>query len=301
MSNQSAFLRPEPSWSDTLQHIPALRLRLPLLGDHVVPGASAVRGAIGHQLMALDDKAALACLFPSEAQDVSTSRWGACPPWSVYVDVDTRVLEIGVFADALQHLPALLSALLVAARGRVGNSGSLPLGAISYERSVSCSAWCQGLPDGPTNWAMPPTPSGWLRLKVLSPLRLRRNGKDLRGAELMPRDLIANLMRRLTSLALQSGLPEPAWDARALLDAIEPLRWVSPQLHWSVLGRYSQRQKAEMQLGGVTGTACLSADAIGELWPVLWMGQFIHAGKTPSLGMGRYAISACEQTPAGVA
>jgi hypothetical protein len=308
---------PASAWQSTLLALPALRLRLALNVDHdVLPYPDVIRGAIGQQLLRTAQEATLRCLFPSGAGEpaleprvgardgvrfdmaatsegaVAISPWGVTSPWALRVDVATRHLEIGVFANALEHLPQLLSALLSAARGRIGGCHNLALGAITHETGIGTNVWMPGLPATATAWALPPRPRGAVDVHLLTPLRLRRGGREVRSAEFTPRDLLSNLMRKFSALTAQAGLPPLRWEPAALLAALADVRWIEPRLHWKIQDRYSQRQGARMSLGGLLGVVGAAPDALGALWPVLWMGQFVHAGKTPSMGMGCYRLRA---------
>ena len=43
-------------------------------------------------------------------------------------------------------------------------------------------------------------------------------------------------------------------------------------------------------MGGVVGSFDLAGAALGPFWPVLWLGQWTHAGKGCSMGLGRYVL-----------
>ena len=63
-------------------------------------------------------------------------------------------------------------------------------------------------------------------------------------------------------------------------------------LHWFDWVRYSSRQKQEMTLGGVLGRWTLHGptDALASAWPWLWLGQWLHAGKNATMGMGAFSM-----------
>jgi hypothetical protein len=54
--------------------------------------------------------------------------------------------------------------------------------------------------------------------------------------------------------------------------------------------RYSSRQAQEMHLGGVLGSYRISNAYLEPLWPLLYLGQWTHAGKNTSFGLGQYVI-----------
>ena len=124
-------------------------------------------------------------------------------------------------------------------------------------------------------------------LHISTPLRLQHQGRALHPGELTPRTLLTNLMRRVSLLldlhAGQSGLIENPAALAKQADSLEDSR----SLRWHDWTRYSSRQKQEMTLGGVLGEWTLRGD-LGELSFLLWLGQWLHAGKNATMGMGKY-------------
>jgi hypothetical protein len=135
-----------------------------------------------------------------------------------------------------------------------------------------------------------PTRSAMLRIET--PLRLQNQGHPLAIEKLTPRVLVTNLMRRATLLLeLHNGQPplldEPA--AKALARHAETFT-DERRLRWQDWSRYSSRQKQEMMLGGAVGEWTLEGD-LSPVLPLLWLGQWLHAGKNATMGMGRYTLS----------
>lgn len=282
-----------PEWWPALAALPAVRLRCALKppGRTPLPTAGELRGAIGHRLMALDDASPLACFFPSSRAMAEPVFLGHASPWALHLDAQGR-LEVAVFADGLQHFVPLVSALLAAVRGRVGRCEGLALGKFEHQHELVDGPWKDGLPQQPGVWRLPAQPVGLLKLSLHSPLRLRRDGHALAPQHVSLRDLAAPLMRRASSLLRQAGLAMPGWDAKALLEAMPATPLTSARFEGLRVARYSQRQGQSMQLHGVVGDAWLGQDEAAPLWPLWWMGQGLHVGKTPCLGMGRYALTA---------
>ena len=56
--------------------------------------------------------------------------------------------------------------------------------------------------------------------------------------------------------------------------------------------RLEARQQQAMTLGGVQGCWTLrgSAEAVAQVWPWLWLGQWLHVGKETMMGMGGYTV-----------
>lgn len=49
-----------------------------------------------------------------------------------------------------------------------------------------------------------------------------------------------------------------------------------------------------MRLRGLVGSVRWPPQLMSTFGPLLWMGQALHVGKTPCLGMGRYRLHAHE-------
>ena len=66
------------------------------------------------------------------------------------------------------------------------------------------------------------------------------------------------------------------------------------QLEWFDWTRYSSRQAAEINMGGLVGTVELNMRGLNVFWPYLWLGQWTHVGKGTSMGMGAYTIESLD-------
>jgi hypothetical protein len=58
------------------------------------------------------------------------------------------------------------------------------------------------------------------------------------------------------------------------------------------LHRYSGRQRAELELRGITGYLDLPHGP-GPLWPLLAAAQWLHLGKGTVMGMGQLSVVSC--------
>ncbi len=131
-----------------------------------------------------------------------------------------------------------------------------------------------------------------LTLHIQTPLRLQQQGKPLGVGQLTPRTLVAALARRV-ALMMEFHTGQTGWGeaAKAITHLSESLR-DTQDLLWFDWTRYSSRQQQEMTLGGVLGSWTLhgSADAIAQIQPWLWLGQWLHVGKNATMGLGGYTI-----------
>lgn len=131
-----------------------------------------------------------------------------------------------------------------------------------------------------------------LHLHIHTPLRLQHQGHALPPDKLAPRTLISAVARR-AALVLEFHARQTHWGAQvpavtALAEQLQDHR----QLHWFDWTRYSSRQRQEMALGGVLGQWHLHGhpDMMAQLWPWLWLGQWLHVGKNATMGLGGYRL-----------
>lgn len=150
--------------------------------------------------------------------------------------------------------------------------------------------------DHPALLAVPPAPSSLqsLALQIYTPMRLQQQGRPLRPQQLGARALLATLARRV-ALVLEFHAGQTQWG-----EQVPQVAALAAQVHderdlrWHDWTRFSSRQQQEMTLGGVLGRWTLSApgETLAELWPWLWLGQWLHIGKNATMGMGGYKLEA---------
>lgn len=145
-----------------------------------------------------------------------------------------------------------------------------------------------------------------MTLSIRTPLRLQNQGRPLGPGEVTPRVLIGQLVRRVSLLLeLHADMPPSGKEAAIVRESDSLRQW--KDLRWLDWARYSSRQQQEMHLGGVVGTWTLAGEALETLAPWLWLGQWTHAGKNATFGLGAYSLAQPRQrdvdraTPAGVA
>lgn len=136
--------------------------------------------------------------------------------------------------------------------------------------------------------AIPPCPDQ-CRIRLLTPLRLRKEGAYVRDSALLG-EFAASVLRRLL-LMLRFHGPGPVEDNLApLFQAARNWQPLDASLRWHDWTRYSNRQQTSMQMGGWVGEMLVSPRELPELWPWLWVGQYIHGGKGASMGLGAYRL-----------
>jgi hypothetical protein len=126
-----------------------------------------------------------------------------------------------------------------------------------------------------------------VHLHLLTPLRLQHQGKILGPREINARQLLRQLIRRVSlNTQIYGGWEWPLEHIRhlnTLADQIQEDR----RLHWQEWGRYSSRQQQAMKLGGVVGRWHLR-QVPQALLRLLHLGQWLHVGKETAFGLGKY-------------
>jgi len=205
-------------------------------------------------------------------------------------------LDFTLLGQANRHLPVFIHALTQAAAGPRGVSGNvLELVAVEQAAAIEGNDWCRIFTPGQTLEALPvrvpeiPQVPAECALDLLTPLRVKREGRHVGPRDFTFADLFGNLLRRISMLTYFHTETPLETDFRGLKEAA---RQVSSKadLEWVEHSRYSKRQEAAMQLGGVAGRLTLADADLAPFWPYLWLGQFTHAGSGATMGLGRYRV-----------
>ena len=138
--------------------------------------------------------------------------------------------------------------------------------------------------------APPPPLPRTLRIRLLTPLRIKRHEHFVGAPDFDFRALMGGLLRRISLLTCFFGETPLETDFAGLLRHAESVPVAGRALHWRERTRYSSRQKETLQMGGLVGSFELAGADLDRFWPILWLGQWTHAGKGCSMGLGRYAL-----------
>jgi len=136
-----------------------------------------------------------------------------------------------------------------------------------------------------------PELSGDIRLQLIQPLKLRREGKNIKPEHFNFSDLFSNLLRRISMLQYFHTEHALETDFAALTQHAKQVKIGDAQLTWFDWQRYSNRHKDKIDMGGLKGEFTLPTEQLNPFWPYLWLGQWIYAGKGTVMGMGQYRIS----------
>ena len=136
----------------------------------------------------------------------------------------------------------------------------------------------------------PPAPPPAVRVRLLAPLRVKRHEHFVGASDFDFRAFAGGLLRRISLLTYFFGETPLETDFAALLRRAESIPVTGCDLHWRELTRHSSRQRAKLQMGGLVGRFELDGAELLPFWPLLWLGQWTHAGKGCSMGLGRYVL-----------
>ena len=220
-------------------------------------------------------------------------------------------LMLTLIGRAQRLLPLLVEALRAAAAGPGGIAGAqLTLRTVHQEARLGHADWQRIDAANGTLTARPATPceppatpgvdcssnrsgepSDALRLELVTPMRVKREGRTLGPDTLAFGDVFGALMRRVSMLCTFHGA--------APLDApFAELAGLSRQVRMRCglasvrQQRFSNRQHQGMPMDGVLGWMELDAADAAVFWPFLWLGQYVHAGSAATMGLGCYALVA---------
>ena len=139
-----------------------------------------------------------------------------------------------------------------------------------------------------------------VRVRLVSPLRIKRHEHLVGPADFDFRAFMGGLLRRISLVTYFFGDTPLETDFAGLLRRAEAVPMSDPELRWREWTRRSSRQNAEIRMGGLVGCFDLPGSALEPFWPLLWLGQWTHAGKGCSMGLGRYVLEPLGEKNAAV-
>lgn len=128
-----------------------------------------------------------------------------------------------------------------------------------------------------------------LRFIIEHPLWVRSQGRDMTPERFAFDKLLTSAMRRVSLLTRLTTGQAPDLDFKALARQARGVVQTSSNLHWHVWRRYSARQQRQIRVRGLVGEADVAGD-LAALWPILWLGQWLHVGRSAVMGQGRYRL-----------
>lgn len=127
------------------------------------------------------------------------------------------------------------------------------------------------------------------KIKLLSHTRIQHHGKILTAENFDPAIFCHSVLRRY--LTLIEAYSDEALEPQHIQSLYEDIKKVQGNyqvdpVQWS---RWSNRQKQKMQMDGLLGEIKLSAVSM-QLANILYLGQWLHAGKGSVFGLGQYIL-----------
>ena len=206
-----------------------------------------------------------------------------------------ETVEVTLLGQGTAQWAYVLHALRQGAERGIG-AERVPLRLVSAEQETAEGGWRRAMSGEGVllawrGWTpQAPAMPGRVRVKLETPVRVRRE-QDLVEPERMGFDeFVAAVLRRLALLSrFHTG---EAWrlDHAGLREAARGARVLGQELEWQDWARYSSRQQKKVPMGGVVGSYEVEMEGLEELWPLLWLGQWTHAGKGAVMGLGRYRV-----------
>ena len=144
--------------------------------------------------------------------------------------------------------------------------------------------WVEHVPECPEHY----------HFELLSPTRLKHNGKRVYANALQFHHVFRSVLRRVSSLCAFYGEPLHLSDGDfyQLSNASNSVvRSDSHTLVEAKCSRFSASQQKRIPLDGIVGQASFHGTGLEPFWPFLWLGQWLHIGKATTMGLGRYRIT----------
>ncbi|WP_058558228.1 CRISPR system precrRNA processing endoribonuclease RAMP protein Cas6 [Thiohalocapsa sp. ML1] len=214
-------------------------------------------------------------------------------------------LAVGLtlIGDSIDFLPYWIYAFqrageLGLGRGRGHDRGQFELTQVAQETALGSDVWSPLWQPGAEHCALLepaavvlPAPPAAAVIELPTPLRIKRRGDWVDAASFTAAEFLYHLCQRLDRLdALFGAADAPACYWERHRECIQALPPAAAELHWHDWTRYSSRQQQHMKLGGLMGRFRVPDAALPELWPLLWLGQYVHIGKNTSFGLGAYRV-----------
>lgn len=202
------------------------------------------------------------------------------------------VVSVRLFGDAVGAAPFVLRAFKDAGQRGFG-SARTPHALMVARDGSGTTVWRKGgafAPVRPDKTIPAPLPDR-TRWRIITPMRLKREGKLLTPDTLTAGDIVMAVVRRLGLLATFFGDKPVDMDFRALKAAARQSRLDEATLSWRELVRRSSRQKATLSMGGIVGDTVVDLGGDAGLAAALAWAPLIHVGKGASMGLGRVEVA----------
>ncbi len=209
-------------------------------------------------------------------------------------------LDILLFGKGQEYLPYIIQTLIRAGKNGLNRERSqFSLESVSCQTNLKTRQWQTIWTQGQTNItkvhvaALKPASFATdklIKIQFKTPFRFIRQGKLVRHNKIEFHHLYRSLSRRISMLAYFHDHKDLQLDYKSNIEKAESVKIISKKLYWEDWERYSARQKSSMKMGGVVGDMVIDLNAYPQLWELLWLGQYTHAGKASSMGLGEFTL-----------
>lgn len=212
-------------------------------------------------------------------------------------------LDVVVVGRGMRYAQHVLHSLQRCGEGGLGPERvRLRLQEVGQARFAGSGEWLS-VYDAQGRWALfegalvqPGAAPEQVVLTLLTPVRLRVAMQYLGVKDFAFAPFFSTLLRRISQLAAYHGLDPSTTDLdiidyRHLANQAKTVDCVCKDLQWHDWRRFSSPQKKAVPMGGVTGQCVLQGEALEEIWPWLWLGQWLHVGKGAAMGLGGYRLA----------
>ncbi len=204
-------------------------------------------------------------------------------------------LDVILFGHGQRYFPYIIHALQTA--GLDGIGGHQQIFSLQQIDDIDLNGLGETIyqngelkPQQPAESISIPTMPTQIEIIFHTPLRIKQDSKNLATREFNFGAFFGNLLRRISMISYFHTDTPLETDFAALTAHARTVQFNSQQLKWYDWTRYSSRQQTEMNMGGLIGSVSLDMQGLEAFWPYLWLGQWTHAGKGTSMGMGAYTI-----------
>ena len=213
---------------------------------------------------------------------------------------ETFAFGINLIGPAQTQAPYLIHALQLAGQRGLGKGGGrFRVALLDRERTLGLGDWLpvytpesgEYLAGRAVSQPQPDAAPSAVRLRFVTPLRIKRRGYLVGAAEFEPATLLRALCERIALLAGHYGGHRAELQWGQIKAQAEGVRMEHQDLYWQDWTRYSSRQDTLMEMGGLLGELRLAGPGLAAFWPALGYGQWVHVGKGTSFGLGAYTRS----------
>ena len=132
-------------------------------------------------------------------------------------------------------------------------------------------------------------PTDRVRLRFLTPTRLKLKGRFISHRDFQFHHLFRCLLRRISDVSLSHCDEKLPRHYGTLIDEATKIGTQS-ELNWTDNWQhYSKEKKMNMKFGGIVGQVTFEGN-LGEFLPFLQLGEWLHIGKSTAFGNGKYII-----------